>query len=112
MNQLHLRIDNLFEKNKIILLKRGGPYRYIKMVSTKINGINYEHAFEYEISKKNRKRITLLFIEYLLDHYKHERRILNRNEMIIPFQVELQSRHCNYSVAKYIVEHLIKEENI
>jgi hypothetical protein len=109
MNDLHLRIDNLFQKNNVILLKRGGPYWYKKMASTKINGIAYEYAFEYEISKKNRKRITLLFIEYLFDHYKIEGRILNRNEMIIPFEMELHSSPCNYSVAKYIVEQLIRE---
>lgn len=109
MNDLHLQIDNLFQKNKVILLERGGPFRYVKMASTKINGIVYKHAFEYEISKKNKKRITLLFIEYLFDHYKREKRILNRNEMIIPFEKELHSRPCNYSVAKYIVKQLIRD---
>jgi hypothetical protein len=112
MEQLADRIGNLFEGSSKITLQRGGPYNYLKQVSTKINGSYFKPAIEYQISEKNKKRVTIDLIENLYKHYKQNGKFLERNELKETFKTELKSRPCNYSVAKFIVNQLIKEDHL
>jgi hypothetical protein len=108
MNNLPERINHLFDKDKTISLKRGGPYFYIGEAPTKINGKEFLVAFEYQISEKNKKRVTLELIESIYNFNIQNGRIQERFELNETFKGELKSRPCNYSVAKFIVEQLIK----
>ncbi len=112
MNQLEVRIENLFKKSEIITLTNGGPYKFIKLTSTKINGKVVESAFEYQISEKNKKRVTIDLIDCLYKNYQKNGKFLQRHELKDPFKIELKSRPCNYSVAKFIVNQLIEEDNL
>ena len=100
MSYLSKRINNLFKIDKTISLKRGGPYFYIGEEPTKINGKEYPFSFEYKISEKNKKRVTLELIVSIYHFYNEANKL------------ELKSRPCNYSVAKFIVEKLIQEDNL
>jgi hypothetical protein len=112
MKNLKERIHNLFINDKTISLKRGGPYFYIGVVPTKINGKEFLVAFEYKISEKNKKRVTLDLIESIYNFFKQNGRIQERFELNKTFKAELKSRPCNYSVAKFIVEQLIKDDKL
>jgi hypothetical protein len=112
MENLLSRINKLFIKDKTISLKRGGPYFYIGEAPTKINGKVNEVAFEYKISGKNKKRVTLDLIESIYNFFKQNGRIQERFELNETLKKELKSRPCNYSVAKFIVEQLIKEDKL
>jgi hypothetical protein len=111
MISLTEKIKNLFNKDTTISLKRGGPYFYIGEAPTKINGKVYEVAFEYKLSEKNKKRVTRQLIDSIYNFYKQNGRIPERLELKETFNSELKSRPCNYSVAKFIVEQLIIEDN-
>ena len=110
MSNLSERINHLFDKDKTISLKRGGPYYYLRIVPTKING-KEKVAFEYNISAKNRKRVTIELIQSIYNFYNQNGRILERFELNESFKAELKSRPCNYSVAKFIVEKLLLEDS-
>jgi hypothetical protein len=110
MNNLSERINNLFIIDQKISLKRGGPYYYLRRVSTKINGKELKDSIEYRISDKNKKRVTLELIESIYNSYNQNGIIQERFELNESFKAELKSRPCNYSVAKFIVEQLIKED--
>jgi hypothetical protein len=112
MISLSEKIKNLFIKDTTISLKRGGPYFYIGEAPTKINGKVYEVAFEYKLSEKNKKRVTLELIESIYNFNIQNGRMQERFELNETFQAELKSRPCNYSVAKFIVEHLIQEDKL
>jgi hypothetical protein len=109
MKNLSERISNLFILDKKISLKRGGPYYFIREVSTKIDG-KEKDAFEYQISERNKKRVTLELIEAGYNFRNQNGRILVRSELKETFNSELKSRPCNYSVAKFIVEQLVEED--
>ena len=109
MSHLSKRISDLFIKDKKISLRRGGPYYFIRQIPTKIEG-KEKGAFEYEISDKNKKRVTLELIETIYIFHNQNGRIQERFEINDAFKVEIKSRPCNYSVAKFIVEQLIQED--
>ncbi len=110
MNNLHRRINQLIVIDNKIDLKRGGPYFLIRGIPTKIDG-KEKDAFEYKISEKNKKRVTLELIESIYNSYNQNGRIKERFELNESFQAELKSRPCNYSVAKFIVEQLLLEDS-
>lgn len=112
MSNLSKRINDLFKIDKTISLKRGGPYFYIGEEPTKINGKEYPFSFEYKISDKNKKRVTLELIVSIYHFYNKNGRIPKRFEINEANKLELKSRPCNYSVAKFIVEKLIQEDNL
>jgi hypothetical protein len=112
MRNLTNRINNLFLKDKTISLKRGRPYFYIGEKPTKINSKESKVAFEYKISEKNKKRVTLQLIDSMHNFYNQNGRIQERFELNETFKAELKSRPCNYSVAKFIVEKLIQEDKL
>jgi hypothetical protein len=112
MIQLSDRIEKLFKISQEITLKKGGPYEFIKQCPTKIGGQPYEFAFEYQISEKNKRRVTLDLIGFLYILYQKNGKFIQRNELLEPFITELKSRPCNYSVAKFIVNQLIKEHQL
>jgi hypothetical protein len=111
MKNLSVWVNQLFNKDKKISLKRGGPYYYLRTVPTKIDG-KEKDAFEYKISEKNKKRVTLQLIDSIYNFYNQNGRIQERFELNESFQAELKSRPCNYSVAKFIVEQLIKDDKL
>jgi hypothetical protein len=110
MKNLSEKIKNLFTRDKKISLKKGGPYFYIGEAPTKINGKAPKIAFEYQISEKNKKRVTLELIESIYNSFNQNGRIQERFELNKTFKAELKSRPCNYSVAKFIVEQIIKDD--
>jgi hypothetical protein len=112
MKDLNNKINNLFKIDKTISLKRGGPYYYLRGVPTKINGKEHQDSIEYNISAKNRKRVTIELIQSIYNFYNQNGRILERFELNESFKAELKSRPCNYSVAKFIVEKLIQEDRL
>jgi hypothetical protein len=112
MGNLSSRINKIFIKDKAIYLKRGGPYFYIGEKPTNINGKESRDAFEYKISDKNKKRVTLRLIESIYNFYIQNGRIQEIFELNESFKAELKSRPCNYSVAKFIIEKLIQEDRL
>jgi hypothetical protein len=112
MENLKERINILFLKDKKISLERVGPYFYIGEKPTKINSKESQVAFEYKISEKNKKRVTLDLIESIYNFFKQNGRIQERFELNETLKKELKSRPCNYSVAKFIVEQLIKDDKL
>jgi hypothetical protein len=112
MKDLSNRIKRLFGNSKKITLKKGGPYYFINNCSTKIDKEIFEFAIEYQISEKNKKRVTIDLIDCLYKNYQKNGKFLERYELKDPFKIELKSRPCNYSVAKFIVNQLIEDDNL
>jgi hypothetical protein len=109
MKNISVRINNLVIKDKKISLKRGGPYYFIRQIPTKIDG-KEKVGLEYQISQRNKKRVTVELIEAVYSFRIQNGRIPERFELIETFNSELKSRPCNYSVAKFIVEQLVKQD--
>lgn len=112
MKKLSDRIARLFGNSKKIILQKGGPYYFVKNSPTKIDKEIFEFAIEYQISEKNKKRVTINLIDCLYKNYQQNGKFLERNELKETFKIELKSRPCNYSVAKFIVNQLINEDQL
>ena len=112
MKDLSNRINRLFGNSKKITLQKGGPYYFIKNCSTKIDKEIFEFAIEYQISEKNKKRVTINLIDFIYKNYQKNGKFPERKELTEPFITELKSRPCNYSVAKFIVNQLIVDDNL
>ena len=111
MEELYVRIINVLTINNRIPLSNGNFYRYIGPNSTRINGQMFSFAFEYEISPPNHKRVTIELIHSMYQRFQQTRIMPTKAEMLLLFPFELSSRPCNYTVAVFIVEQLINDDN-
>lgn len=103
MDEFYTTVKLILQNNRSIFLDNSNTYVYLQEFSTRVNGVYFPRAFEYEISKTNKKRITIEYIHYLYKHWIETGRLLNRGEMLEVFPHEQCSRPCNYTVAKFIV---------
>jgi hypothetical protein len=106
MKDLSNRINRLFGNTKKITLQKGGPYYFINNCSTKIDKEIFKFAIE------NKKRVTINLIDFIYKNYQKNGKFPERKELTEPFITELKSRPCNYSVAKFIVNQLIEDDNL
>lgn len=106
-NIYDLIVEIYKEGMKISLMRKDDFYTYIKTSNTKINGIVYERAIHYRISKANTKRISHLFIESTYNYYKNNnntfpiRKWYETHEIL---KYEYKARPCNYSVAQSLIK--------
>lgn len=106
-NLLDLIVQNLKENEKIPL-KNGNSYTFLRKAATKINKKNFEHAFEYQISPKNKKKVTLEFIAFMKEYHDKLNQFPDKSLMLENFTHEICNRPCNITVAKYIILKLKK----
>jgi hypothetical protein len=107
-------ITNKFKNgDKIHLLTKGKFDTYIETTSTKVNGIFYEKAILYEISKTNKKCITSKFIELTYDYfinnnYRFPDRDWYKNHELLKY--EDKSRPCNYSIVQGLINEILQNK--
>jgi hypothetical protein len=110
MEELYSRIINIIHLNDLIELGNENSYRYLRPITTRINGSIFQ-AFEYEISAQNRKRVPIDLIHSIYQQRLQTGITPSKAEIFTLFPFELCSRPCNYTVAVFIVELLIAENN-
>lgn len=93
--------------NPIIILSKGGPYRFLEIKSTNINGSTFQRAIHYHISDRNSKRVTFELIEAVGNYFQRNGHLPSRSEMTELFAFEVSSRPCNFSVACSIAQRFI-----
>jgi hypothetical protein len=101
-NLLDLIVENLKENEKIPL-KNGNFYTFLRKTGTKINKKNFQNAFEYQISSKNKKKVTLEFIAFMKEYHDKYNQFPDKSLMLENFSHETCNRPCNITVAKYII---------
>ena len=111
MEDLYRRIEILLQGVVQIPLQNENSYLYIGPVTTTINGNRFP-AFLYEISPNNQKRVSINLIHTMYEQTLMSGNIPVRAEVFPLFPFELCSRPCNYSVAKFIVEQLIYDDQL
>lgn len=111
MRALSTRIDRIITATRQIPISNGNTYRYVGPATTRINGILNEFAFEYEISDQNHKRVTIELINAMYEQIQRTGIMPTKAEMFILFPFELRSRPCNYTVAVFIVQQLLLDDN-
>jgi hypothetical protein len=110
MEDLYQRIQNLLRVHQQIPLQNGNAYQYLGPVTTTINGNRFP-AFLYEISPNNQKRVSINLIHSMYEQTLRTGNIPERAEMFPLFPFELCSRPCNYTVAAFVVEQLLLDDN-
>ena len=110
MQILFNRILSLLLQGEQIPLRNGNFYSYVGPKSTRVNGSIFPLAFEYEISAQNRKKVTIELIHAMYQLHLQNGRMPSRNEMLQNFLFELNGRPCNYTVAVYIVQRLLRDD--
>lgn len=110
MEKLNNRILDLIKPSELIPLNNGKFYTYLNSIPTRIDQEYFPFAFEYKISTKNKKRVTLNLINSIYQHYLIHGVILSKKEIFAQYPLELCARPCNYSVAIFIVQKLITED--
>lgn len=112
MDIYRLITKNFKNQDKIPLLTKDNYDTYLGTTTTRVNGQFYENAVEFEISDTNRKRITSVFIELTYEYYiKNNKRFPNREwyKTHKELSSEYQSRPCNYSVARGLINETLKK---
>jgi hypothetical protein len=110
MQDLYNRILLILEDGEEIPLRNGNIYRYIGPTSTRINGQQFPFAFEYEISARNHKKVTVNLVYEMYEHHLLNGVMPIRSEMLPIFPFELCGRPCNFTVALHIVLKLLRED--
>lgn len=108
MEKLLQEIIEKIRPNEKIPLKNGNSYTYLKKTTTTINKQIFEHAFEYQISTKNKKKVTLEFIAFMKQYHDKHNQFPDKSLMLDNFSHEICDRPCNITVAKYIILKLKK----
>jgi hypothetical protein len=111
MEDLYSRIETLLQRVTQIPLQNGNFYLYLGPVTTTING-NRLPAFLYQISPTNQKRVSINLIHSIYEQTLRTGNIPERAEMFPLFPFELCSRPCNYTVAAFVVEQLLMDDNL
>lgn len=101
-NLLDQIVENLKENEKIPL-KNGNSYTFLRKTATIINKKIFENSFEYQISEKNKKKVTLEFIAFMKEFYDKHGEFPDKSLMLENFSHETCNRPCNITVAKYII---------
>jgi len=110
MEDLYQRIQNLLQVHQQIPLENGNFYEYLGPVTTTINGSRFP-AFLYQISSNNQKRVSINLIHSMYEQTLRTENIPERAVMFPLFPFELCSRPCNYTVAAFVVEQLLLDDN-
>ncbi len=104
------RISGLLGRDEQIPLRNSNFSTYLNTASTRINGELFPFAFEYRISGQNTKRVTVNLIHSMYEYHLAHGVIPSKGEMCAQFPFELCSRPCNYTVAVYIVNRLLADD--
>jgi len=100
-----------FKKNDSIKLERRGHfYTYIGISETRINKVKFP-SITYKISTTNQKRVTKEFIDKTYEFYEIDKKFPDINWYRKEFPSEIKSRPCNKSVAKGLIETILKLNN-
>jgi hypothetical protein len=99
------------EQGEEIPLRNGNFYRFIGPTTTRINGQQFSFAFEYEISSRNHKKVTVELIHEMYERHRLNGVLPEKAEILPIFLHELSGRPCNYTVACYIIQKLLRTEN-
>ncbi len=110
MEKLNNRILDLLNPSEQIPLSNGKFYTYLNSIPTRIGQDYFPFAFEYKISAKNKKRVTLNLVNSIYQHYLIHGALPIKKDLIAQYPSELCSRPCNYTVAIFIVQKLIKDD--
>lgn len=111
MQDLFNRILLILAEGEQIPLRNGNFYRFIGPTATRINGQEFPLAFEYEISEQNHKKVTTALINEMYIRHQQIGMMPSKTEMLPIFLYELSGRPCNYTVASYIIQKLIRNDN-
>jgi hypothetical protein len=111
MEDLYRRIATLLQVHQQIPLENENSYEYLGPVTTTINGNRFP-AFLYEISPNNQKRVSINLIHSMYEQTLRTENIPERAVMFPLFSFELCSRPCNYTVAAFVVEQLLLDDNL
>ena len=111
MENLYRRIQILLQGINQIPLQNGNFYEYLGPVTTTINGSRFP-AFLYQISSNNQKRVSINLIHSMYEQTLRTGNIPERAEMFPLFPFELCSRPCNHTVAAFVVEQLLLDDNL
>ncbi|MBM3454828.1 MAG: hypothetical protein FJX80_06735 [Bacteroidetes bacterium] len=111
MEELFNRISGLMAQGEQIPLTNGNVYTYLNTTTTRINGELFPFVFQYRISGTQTKCVTVNLIRSMYQHHLNHGEIPSRSEMFDLFPRELCSRPCNYTVAVYIVNRLLNDDN-
>ncbi len=110
MEDLYRSIVTLLQGVTQIPLQNENFYLYLGPVTTIINGNRFP-AFLYEISPNNQKRVSINLIYSMYEQTLTTGNIPERAEVLPFFTFELRSRPCNYTVAAFVVEQLLLDDN-
>jgi hypothetical protein len=112
MEELYHRISDLLNHDEPIPLRNGNVYTYLNPSPTRINGELFPFAFEYRISGQNTKRVTVNLIHSMYQHHLENGEMPRIDEIRMQFPLELSSRPCNYTVAVFIVNRLLHDDDL
>jgi hypothetical protein len=101
-------IKILKENDRIPLKRKGHFYTYIGISKTKINGIEHD-SIAYRISEINKKRVSKELIVKAYEYFIKENEFPEIEWYRQEFPFEIKSRPCNKSVAKGLIEIVLKK---
>jgi hypothetical protein len=110
VEKLNNRILDLINPSEQIPLSNGKFYSYLNSIPTRINQEYFPFAFEYKISAKNKKRVTINLINSIYQHYLIHGVLPFKRELFAQHPLELCARPCNFTVAIFIVQKLIADD--